>query len=144
MLALASCFSSALVPQLPATRRSTVHRCSAPVCTEHTRPAAPAVLAGLTAAMLPAVAWADSVTEVAASAALQVPSSLLALDPEDQQLLLVLVGGAVVLVSPYIGIKMAQKGIEDANDILAPTDNKRDLKGNDPDAGGPPKFPWQK
>ena len=23
---------------------------------------------------------------------------------------------------------MAQKGIEDANDILAPTDNKRDLK----------------
>ena len=114
---------------------------------------------------------------------------------------------------------MAQKGIEDANDILAPTDNKRDLKararlvygnrceaslvsfaaplppnlgrpdaalsplsllstactphslalrrasrachaathtsppallqpyyrqGNDPDAGGPPKFPWQK
>ena len=126
---------------------------------------------------------------------------------------------AAVLVSPYIGIKMAQKGIEDANDILAPTDNKRDLKaraglvygnrceaslvsfaaplppnlgrpdaalsplsllstactphslalrrasrachatthtsppallqpyyrqGNDPDAGGPPKFPWQK
>merc|ERR1712128_207696 len=82
--------------------------------------------------------------ESAASAALQVPSSLLALDPEDQQLLLVLVFGSVVLVSPYIGIKMAQKGIEDANDILAPKDNKRNLKGNDPDAGGPPKFPWQK
>jgi len=94
--------------------------------------------------MLPAVAWAESLTESAASAALQVPSSLLALDPEDQQLLLVLVFGSVVLVSPYIGIKMAQKGIEDANDILAPKDNKRNLKGNDPDAGGPPKFPWQK
>tara|TARA_B100000795_G_scaffold121072_1_gene90128 strand:+ start:1065 stop:1211 length:147 start_codon:yes stop_codon:yes gene_type:complete len=34
----------------------------------------------------------------------------------------------VVLVSPYIGIKMAQKGIVDANEILAPKDNKRDLK----------------
>eukprot|EP00964_Phaeocystis_antarctica_P156688 scaffold126491_cov54-Phaeocystis_antarctica.AAC.2 len=95
MLALASCFSSALVPQLPATRRSTVQRCSAPVCAEHTRLAVPAVLAGLTAAMLPAMAWADSVTEAASSAVLQVPSSLLALDPEDQQLLLVLVGGSV-------------------------------------------------
>ena len=31
-------------------------------------------------------------------------------------------------MSPYIGIKMAQKGIVDANEILAPKDNKRDLK----------------
>ena len=110
MLSLASCFSSALVPQLPATRRSTVHRCSAPVCTEHTRPAAPAVLAGLTAAMLPAVAWADSVTEVAASAALQVPSSLLALDPEDQQLLLVLVGGSVAMSTSSKACTAGQRG----------------------------------
>ena len=95
MLALASCFSSALVPQLHTTRRSTVQRCSAPMCAEHTRPAGPAVLAGLTASMLPAMAWADSVTEAATSAALQLPPTLLALDPEDQQLLLVLVGGSL-------------------------------------------------
>ena len=122
MLALASCFSSALVPQLSVTRRSTVHCCSAPVCAEHTRPAAPAVLAGLTAAMLPAVAWADSgngaVTEVAASAALQVlrhyplqvPSSLLALDPEDQQLLLVLVGGLVAMSISSKACTAGQRG----------------------------------
>ena len=130
MLALASWGASVLVPQPPLqTRRSTISRCSAPAeHAAHTRLMGSAVLAGLATVTLPAVAWADSVTESATSAALQVPSSLLALDPEDQQLLLVLVFGSVVLVSPYLGIKMAQKGIEDANDILAPKDNKRNLK----------------
>ena len=42
----------------------------------------------------------------------------------------------MVLVSPYIGIKMAQKGIVDANDILAPKDNKRDLKVRAPLVSG--------